>query len=166
MQFRAPMSDPSSLGLTWWTEVRTWSLSRKKMPITSALSYPIPGEGKLFLFHTFPFTRADANGWQVISRITARIPDLEVVEFLTPGDGDLFPGLPAEVVGEPAAYDLKIEEALLQVLPLVSGRYAEGAAAGALGTQFLESLEMLAPKALMPYYEALNSGFFAWCRGQ
>lgn len=164
MTFRLPDFETTSQGEEWWIKVRTAPLSQERVPLESTLSYPIPGPGVLFFFHTLP--ASDSDGCRIYTRITAKLPEAQIVEFHTAREGDLFPGLAQHVAGKTQPYDTATEAALFQSYPAVVQRYSGGGPSGALGEQFLEALERLVPADLLPYYEALNPDFFAWCRAR
>jgi hypothetical protein len=155
-----PLSPPSP-GEQWSVKVRTSPVCRRQVPLEARLSYPVPGEGVLHYFHSLLV--ASRTRTRLLTRLEARLPGLEVVEFRKAAEGgELFPGLPNEVPGRPAPYDGATEEAFFAVLPEVVRRYPNEPA-GVLGPQFREALEVLAGPVLLPYYLALNPRFFEWC---
>jgi hypothetical protein len=160
MRMPAAPLPPPSLGERWWTTVRTSPVCDREVTLESALSYPVPGKGVLHFFHSL-HTR-DGARTRILTRLQARLPDLEIVDFRKADGDELFPGLPNEVPGRPAPYDGPTEEAFFAVLPEIVRRYP-GEPAGALGPQFREALEALAGPVLMPWYRALNPHFFEWC---
>jgi hypothetical protein len=161
MRIPIPPLPARSEGKQWSIEVRNAPVCRREVPLEARLSYPVPGEGLLFFFHSE--VTPDRQRTEILTRLEARLPDLEVVGFRKADDGDeLFPGLPNQVPGRPAPYDGPTEEAFFAVLPEVVRRYPNQPA-GALGPQFREALEALAGPVLVPYYVALNPRFFEWC---
>jgi hypothetical protein len=132
-----PTRPGRSPGKQWWITVRTAPLSRREVPMEATLSFPVPGEGVLRFFHWQVIP--DRTETHILTRLEARLPDLEIVDFRKAGGDELFPGLPNEVPGRPAPYDGPTEEAFFAVLPEIVRRYP-AEAAGALGPQFREAL--------------------------
>lgn len=161
MRIPIPPLSPRSPGEQWSIKVRNAPVCRSAVPLEARLSYPVPGEGALHYFHSQ--ATLDRKRTRILTRLEARLPDLEVVTFRKAEDGgDLFPGLPNEVPGRPAPYDGPTEEAFFAVLPEIVRRFPNEPA-GVLGPQFREALEALAGPVLIPYYVALNPRFFEWC---
>lgn len=154
-----PLKDPTR-GERWWVAVRTAPVCMREVTVDAVLSYPIPGEASLHFFHTLP-PRGGEGTLKIVSRLTARLPELRIIEFHQPPEV-LFPGLPDEVHAQSPGYDSEVRSALLEVIPMLAGRYPTEPS-GALGPQFVEALEALVAPELMPYYLALNPHFFKWC---
>ena len=153
-----PMRTPS-LGERWCIKVRTAPVCRREVVLEAMLSCPIPGLQALHFFHSV--STAEPGVMRILTRLTARLPSLDIVEFHQAPE-DLFPGLPLEVSVSRKAYDEETRVALLACLPALTRLYP-AQPAGALGPQFVEALEVLSPAELMPYFVALNPHFFEWC---
>lgn len=133
-----------------------------KLPLTATLSYPVPGpRGLLHFFHVLPAMRSGDNQ-RLLTRLTVKLPGLAITEMRKATDSALFPGLPAEVPAVATRHSPGAEPALFEAYSKLLERWPEREA-GPLGPQFLETLTVLVPAPLVPYYKALNPAFFEWC---
>jgi hypothetical protein len=157
-----PPAAPLPTGLQWWKSVRN-NPAFDRVPLEAALSYPIPGvrAGALHFFHSGQ--NRDGSERRLLSRITAQLPELQIVEYRHGPDEDLFPGLPNSVPATHERVDPEVRRALFAIYPVLLDRYPRQPA-GALGAQFLGALNGATPPELRPYYGALNPDFFDWLR--
>ena len=150
-------------GEQWSKKVQNAPEFRSRLPLELALSYPVPGKREVAFFH-YRWNRTDRT-LTIESRVIAALPSLAIRKFLTSEEANLFPGLPDVVRVKPKPFDPEIEQAFYEACGLLEERFPLRPA-GSLGRQWVEALEMLEAPELLPYYEALNPAFFAWCRGE
>lgn len=155
---KLPTFEPASQGERWWIKVNT--AKEPSFPLESILSYPIPGKGELYFFRYQRDSETHKNN--LIGRIAAKLPELEVSNWKDSNENSLFPDLPSEVDLGDTRYDNEVQKVLFSIIPGLTKRYQDNEA-GELGKLYLHILETIEPKELMPYYKALNPDFFEWC---
>lgn len=164
------LKEPSE-GRSWWIKAVNAVLN---IPMETARSYLIPGKGELyfFLYRTYwkgeKFPGMDIyafNYAKVFAKVTAKLPDLEIIDVKKSEGKPIFPDLPLDFKFNPNyyGYDSEVGDILHSVFPELTKRYQSGQA-GTLGKLYLYLLKLTVNKSLLPYYEALNPDFFAWCK--
>jgi hypothetical protein len=98
---------------------------------------------------------------RILSRGSATVPDVRVVEFQIAEGGALFGDLPNEFNGRAQKYDAEIDRALFEVLPRLTEFYLQSQSRP-LARQYFDALELIAGPDLAPYYRSLNPEFFDW----
>lgn len=151
---------PPSLGERWWIAIRTAPICREQIPLEAILSYPVPQKGAIGFFHMLPPV-GDYGRIRILSRGSATVPDVRVVEFQIAEGGALFGDLPNEFNGRAQKYDAEIDRALFEVLPRLTEFYLQSQSRP-LARQYFDALELIAGPDLAPYYRSLNPEFFDW----
>lgn len=155
---------PPSLGERWWIAVRTAPICRERMPLEAILSYPVPQNGAFGFFHMLQPV-GDYGRMQILSRGSATVPEIRIVEFRSVAEGAVFADLPSEFNGRVQKYDAEIDTALFEVLPRLTESYLQSQCRP-LARQYVDALELIAGPDLAPYYRSLNPEFFDWLEGR
>lgn len=154
-------TNDTNLGYSWWIKIRNAPIISSQIPLEAALSYPVCAQGELRCFH---YAVVSGHIKRPFTLIRAALPHMELIELLVDQDEKLYPGLPSELGEYEGSYDRDRHVELLNLVPALARIYLREPA-GETGERYLQLLEQSIPRALRPFYEALNPQFFRWLYG-
>jgi hypothetical protein len=155
--------------------VQSCLVEEERLPFEAGSSYPLPAslsnKQQLCGFHILPeWKNSEITGYWVISRFIVDYGESLVVNKFdcVSESKSLFMGLPQKIVPatppsetDPATRE-ELEAALFSSFEKVLEAFYTQQPAKHLAKKYWRLIMQLSPPALIPYYEALNPGFFQW----
>ena len=168
-------SIPSDASLVerWWLTVHNLTLTQ--MPISTALSYPVPQiNGKQVELAAFYYgiQRGSAPGQATllppIAWLVATYPEGRLLSFERGSAQELFPniklieGALAANPGMSPAETMQARKALFNIYPTAIEAFATQAK---VPQSFANLFDQLVVSSLLPFYQQLNPAFYQWLKG-
>jgi len=173
-----PISDDASPVERWWLTVRRQTF--RQLPLETALSLPIPVLQANSLYLTafyYGVKRVSGPGTSQamppVARVSATYPEGRLLSFLHRKVENLFPDLPASgilgplTVGQASPDErMQARRVLFVAYSNLLDLYQNEKSAKIERKEFTKAFNKVAEPALLPYYHALNPGFFEWLEGK